>query len=45
MVKAMVKATVAGTMMTTRNLRSMGRSANQRIKRPPGKEYTAGMPP
>jgi hypothetical protein len=31
--------------MTTRNLRSMGRSANQRIKGPPGKEWTAELPP
>jgi hypothetical protein len=45
MTNAMAKATVAGTMMTTRNLRSIGRSANQRIKSPPGKEYTAELPP
>jgi hypothetical protein len=32
---AMPNAAIAGTMMTRRSLRSMGRSVNQRINCPP----------
>src|SRR5208282_6081267 len=35
MIIAMANAAIAGTVMTIRNLRSIGRSANQRVNRPP----------
>src|SRR5271167_3880753 len=35
MIIAIAKAAIAGTVMTIRSLRSIGRSANQRVNRPP----------